>query len=604
MFGNLAFLAFLLSVFCESDAIAQFLFDHGTIKDTVFFDQQYSFIIVGAGSAGCVLANRLSENPEWKVLLLEVGDKESELITDIPVAAVTAMFTKYNWRYQTEKEKNACLLMDGGVCQWPKGKALGGTSVINFMVYNRGHKSDFDGWAAAGNNGWSYRDVLPYFRKLERIDIEELKSSKYRGRKGNVNVQYPAYRSKLLDAFIDAGKEFGYEETDPNGDKMLGFSQVQATTRDGKRWSAAKAYLRPVAKRKNLFVSTRTWVTRVLIDPQTKVAYGVEFWKDRQRYRINATKEVILSAGVIASPQILMLSGVGPTKDLNALQIPVIQDLRVGYNLQDHIILNGLAFLVNESITVSETSADGLSAFFKYYVFHSGPFTLPGGAEGLAFVKTPNSTLANDYPDIEIVFGPGAANGIFTAPMLRGFGMPEKFTEQVYRGIVGLPAFSLIPVLLQPKSRGRLSLKSKNPFQPPKMEPNYLSHSDDLNTLVKGVKLVHKLGESTSFQKYGSRLNRQPFPGCEKYVFGSNDYWGCCIKSYTLSLQHQVGTCKMGPSTDVDAVVNPQLQLYGIDRLRVVDASIIPTIPAAHTNAVVFMIGEKAADLIKNMWSS
>lgn len=258
----------------------------------------------------------------------------------------------------------------------PKGRAVGGSSVINFMVFNRGHRRDFDGWAAAGNNGWSYRDVLPYFKKLERIEMEDLKSSQYRGQNGNVFVQYPAYRNKLLDAFIAAGKEFGYEETDPNGEKMLGFSQVQATTRDGRRWSAAKAYLRPVAKRKNLFISMRTWVTRILIEPHTKVAYGVEFRKDRQRYRIKANKEVILSAGVIGSPQLLMLSGIGPAKDLDALQIPVIQDLRVGYNLQDHVILNGLAFLVNESITVSETSIDGLSAFFKYYILKSGPFTL------------------------------------------------------------------------------------------------------------------------------------------------------------------------------------------------------------------------------------
>lgn len=267
--------------------------------------------------------------------------------------------------------------------------------IIKSVNSIRGHPDDYNRWARAGNKGWSYAEVLPYFKKMERIGIEEFTTSKYRGRKGNVDIQHPGYHSKLLDAFLEAGREFGYEENDPNDEKMLGFSQVQATTRNGKRWSASKAYLRPIKKRANLFVSMRSWVTRILIDPDTKVAYGVEFIKNRQRYRVNATKEVILSAGAIASPQLLMLSGVGPAKHLKQLKIPVIQNLKVGYNLQDHVGLSGLAFVVNEPITISESSVQGVSAIFSYYILGRGPFTLPGGAEGLAFVKTPNSTLGN-----------------------------------------------------------------------------------------------------------------------------------------------------------------------------------------------------------------
>lgn len=303
------------------------------------------------------------------------------------------LFEGHNWGYRTEREKSACIYLEGGVCYWPKGRALGGTSVINYMVYNRGHADDYNRWAEAGNTGWSYREVLPYFRKTERIGIEEFKTSKYRGKKGYVDVQHPGYHSKLLDAFLDAGKDFGYNENDPNDEEMLGFSQIQATTRNGKRWSAAKAYLRPVKKRANLFISMRSWVTKILIDPNTKMAYGVEFVKNRQRYRVNATKEVILSAGSIASPQLLMLSGVGPVDHLTEFKIPVIQNSSVGYNLQDHIGLSGLAFLVNETITISESSVQSMSAIFNYYLLGRGPFTLPGGAEGLAFVKTPNSTL-------------------------------------------------------------------------------------------------------------------------------------------------------------------------------------------------------------------
>lgn len=244
------------------------------------------------------------------------------------------------------------------------------------MVFNRGHADDYNRWARYGNKGWSYPEVLPYFKKSERIGIEEFKTSKYRGRKGFLDVQHPGYQSKLLDAFIEAGKEFGYEENDPNDKEMLGFSKVQATIRNGRRCSAAKAYLRPIKKRANLFISMRSWVTKILIDPVTKVAYGVEFIKNRQRYRVNATKEVLLSAGTIASPQLLMLSGVGPEKHLQEVNIPVIQNLSVGYNLQDHVGLSGLAFLVNEPITVSESSVQSPSAVLSYYLFGRGPFTL------------------------------------------------------------------------------------------------------------------------------------------------------------------------------------------------------------------------------------
>ncbi|XP_055326921.1 glucose dehydrogenase [FAD, quinone]-like [Sitodiplosis mosellana] len=459
---NLIFFVFFALV-CSEKWISAFDYK---IHDTGTFDHM-DFIIIGAGTGGCVMANRLSENPKWKVLLLEVGDEESDLLNSIPLTSAISLATKYNWGYQTERAKKACLHLIDGVCHWPKGRALGGTSVINLMVFNRGHRDDFDGWARAGNDGWSYDEVLPYFKKFERIGIEELKSSKYRGTEGNVDIQHPAYRSKLLDLFLQAGKDLGYKVNDPNGKDMLGFSQVQTFTRNGKRLSAAKAYITPIKKRENLFVSMRSWVTRILIDPETKVAYGVEFVKNRQRYRVNATKEVILSAGVIASPQLLMLSGIGPAEHLQKHQIPVVQNLNVGYNLQDHVGLIGLAFLVNDSVTISETSVEGLTAPYRYFVYGDGPFTLPG-AEGLAFVKTPNSTLAKDYPDIELVFAPGALNGYLNGAASRVMGLSSEFVDAVYGDIKGASAFSLVPILMRPKSRGRISLKSTNPFQWPK----------------------------------------------------------------------------------------------------------------------------------------
>lgn len=286
------------------------------------------------------------------------------------------MFVEFNWGYKTDREPGACLGLAGGVCNWPKGRALGGTSVINFMLYQRGHRRDFDNWAANGNIGWSYNDVLPYFKKSERLAIPELRASPYHGHTGYLDVQRARYKTQVLDTFLAAAKEFGYPVNDPNGESLLGFSHAQATLRHGRRCSAAKAFIRPIIHRPNLHISMNSRATRILIDPKTKVAYGVEFVKHRKVYQVMVDKEVILAAGSIASPQLLMLSGVGPREDLQKLNIPVIQDLRVGYNLQDHSVLNGLDFLVDAPITLSESNAQNPLHILEYIMGGAGPFTL------------------------------------------------------------------------------------------------------------------------------------------------------------------------------------------------------------------------------------
>lgn len=266
--------------------------------------------------------------------------------------------------------------MEGGVCNWPKGRALGGTSVINFMIYQRGHRRDFDNWAANGNAGWSFNEVLPYFLKSERINIPELYHSKYHGRDGYLYVEHGGFRTPILDSFLGAAAEMGYSVSDPNGESLLGFSQVQANTHRGRRWSAAKAFLRSAHNRPNLHISKNSRVTRILIDPKTKTAYGVEFMKNRKLYRVFVRREVILSAGPISSPHLLMLSGVGPREHLEEFGIPVIQDLKVGYNLQDHSVVNGLDFLVNRPVTISEASVQRPWFMLDYFVNGRGPFTI------------------------------------------------------------------------------------------------------------------------------------------------------------------------------------------------------------------------------------
>lgn len=430
---------------------------------------------------------------------------------------------------------------------------------MNFLIYTRGSRRDYDRWAELGNRGWSYDEILPYFKKVENVKIPGLRNSRHRGHSGPLDIEQASYVSPLHASFRDAGRELGYDYNDPNGDNQLGFSLAQATMRDGRRCSAAKAYLRSVAaSRPNLHISMSSRVTRIVIDPFTKKAIGVEFVKNKKRYMIKAKKEVILSAGTIGSAQILMLSGIGPSEDLRKFDIPVHSDLRVGYNLQDHVSLSGLTFLVNQPVTVVEREVRRPRYFIDYTLFNRGPLTLPAGAEGIAFVKTNLTFLPPDQPDIELVMGIGAFTGDESGFLRNVFGIPKAFIDKVYGNIQGRHAFTVSPVLMKPKSRGRISLKSKNPFHWPHLRPNFYSNRDDMLVLREGIKIALQVGESRAFSKFGVKFHDVPYLGCEQYKFRSDDYWECCIRKIASSLQHQVGTCKMG--VDQESVVDPELR--------------------------------------------
>ena len=335
---------------------------------------------------------------------------------------------------------------------------------MNFLIYTRGNRKDYDRWAQMGNKGWSYQEVLPYFIKTENVKIPSLKNSPYRGFGGYLDIEHASYVSKLHQSFKDAGSDMGYEYNDPNGDNQLGFSLAQATMRRGRRCSAAKAYLRPVARRQNLHLAMSAWVTKIIIDPFTKTAIGVEFVKNKKKFYIKAKKEVILSAGTIGSAQLLQLSGVGPREVLENLQIPVLANLKVGYNLQDHVSLSGLTFLVNQPVTVVEQEMRRPRYAFEYALFNRGPFTLPAGAEGIAFVKTNVSFLPADVPDIELVMGIGSFTGDDSGFLRNVFGIPKTFVDKVFGGVRGLHAFTIAPVLLKPKSRGTIFISQKIRF--------------------------------------------------------------------------------------------------------------------------------------------
>ncbi|KAL3278285.1 hypothetical protein HHI36_013619 [Cryptolaemus montrouzieri] len=573
------------------------------IRDINEFSRSYDFIIIGGGSGGSVVANRLSENPDSCVLLLEAGGDET-FLTDVPLMASLQGMTRFNWRNKAKRIKTACLGAVDHRCNLPRGKALGGTSVINFLIYTRGSRHDYDEWEKLGNPGWSYNDVLPYFMKSENCtncqDIDE----NYHGYDGYLNIEHPGYESPMSKAFIKSGFDLGYKNVDINAKEILGVSRVQATMRHGARCSASKAFLKPIRYRDNLHISLYSQVIKILINPITKKAYAVEFVKNNLKYIVRAKKEIILSAGTFNSPQLLMLSGVGPREHLEELGIPLIKDSKVGFNLQDHTALSTMAFLVNKSITVSDTGVQNPLHILNYLWNGKGPFTIPGGAEALAFMKTKMNKRSENYPDIELVLGSGALNGDFYGGFRSLLGIPNNVFDRVYRPVLGQPAFGIAPVLMRPKSRGRVMLRSSNPWNLPIIDPNYFENEEDLLTMVEGIKLAIKMTKSKHFQKFHTRLHKISMPGCEEHSFGTDSYWACVLRNFATSLGHQVGTCKMGPSTDENAVVDSELKVYGVDGLRVVDASIMPNVVAGHTNAVVFMIGEKASDMIKRKWEN
>ena len=561
---------------------------------------EYDFIIVGAGTAGCTLANRLTEVPEWKVLLIEAGGPES-FIMDFPLLANYLQFTSANWRYKTEPSNKHCIGLHNKQCNFPRGKVMGGSSVLNYMIYTRGHPKDYDNWAAMGNEGWSYDEVLPYFKKSEDMSIPELADNKkFHSKGGYLTVSYPPYRTPIAEAFVNAGLEMGEKYVDYNTDTMTGFSYVQGTLKNGTRWSSSRAFLHPIRKRKNLHVKKFSTVTKVIIDPKTKTARGVEFVNNNKRYIVQARKEVILSAGAINSPQLLMLSGVGPKNHLETIGIEVIKDLAVGYNLMDHVSLGGLTFLVNESVSIMTDRIFSGDAIGQYLGQHTGPISVPGGCEALAFYDVGDPGGPDGHPELELLFEPGSL--LSDATLRENFGVKQDIWDAVYKPVDNTDSWMVLPMLMKPKSKGRVMLRDNNPFHKPLIYPNYFEYQEDLDILVAGAKKVVELSKTRAFQKYGSKIHDVPIPACAKYGFGTDQYFACMARHFSFTIYHISGTCKMGPKKDQRAVVGPRLQVHGIKGLRVIDVSIVPEIMVGHTNGPTFMIAEKGADMIKEDW--
>jgi len=430
-------------------------------EDAQFGDKsildEYDFIVVGAGASGATVARRLAEVSEWNILLLEAGGEES-MITSFPAIAHYLHFTDYNWGFRTEKELRACKGLINQRCLWPAGKGLGGSTIINGNMYTRGFANDFDRWEEAGNPGWSYDDVLPYFMKNEDVNIPELKRSPYRGVGGPLPVSYPPIKSQLLNAFLEAGREIGIPVGDYNApNASVVFSRLQSTTLNGMRVTAAKAYLQENVN--NLHVVEYGYVTKLLINDSTNAAYGVEFVKNNRRRKVLAKKEVIVSAGAFNSAKLLMLSGIGPKDHLETLGITCVSDLRVGDNLQEHPAFAGLHFGINETLgfVADRLIRNGVGEMLNMFKRGSWISTLP--MEGVGYVKSKYSGAVGDLPDIEYIFMPATVAsdaGLGGTMIRRSMGVPDNLYYGTYNGALNKDAWTIVPMLMYPKSRGQV----------------------------------------------------------------------------------------------------------------------------------------------------
>ncbi|XP_035775487.1 glucose dehydrogenase [FAD, quinone]-like isoform X3 [Anopheles albimanus] len=563
---------------------------------------EYDFVIVGAGSAGSVLANRLSENPDWKVLLLEAGG-DPPMESEIPVMLGFLQNSPVDWVYHaTSRNDRACRASGAKGCFWPRGKMLGGCGASNAMVYMRGNARDYDSWEARGNSGWGWSSVLPYFIKSEdNQDARIASDSRFHGVGGYLTVATASDRTDaVLRLMTEAVQEAGYQRLeDFNADTHIGFGLMQRTIRNGTRCSPAKAFLVPVKDRPNLHVIKHAQATRIVFDDSRRSVVSVEMLiNGSDHLSVPVRREAILSAGAINTPQLLLLSGVGPKDDLQALNIPLVADLPVGRRMQDHLtvpIFYRIRPLQTATTNDDDPHLEMMTDAFEYLMRHSGPLASRGIDGFVGFVNTANTS--EPYPNVQYHYVHSRRRTGLASSLVRGMELRESIAEVLERANAETDLLVIFAVLLNPKSWGSIRLRTAQALDKPTIDAGYLEHPDDVKQLIGGIRVQERIMGTYTLSTLVPELVKLDLPGCS--TFDTDRYWECYVRELGVTLYHPVGTARMGPKDDPDAIVDPRLRVHGIRGLRVIDASVMPEIVSGNTNAPVIMIAEKASDMLK-----